>query len=309
MATSEKVSRWWNLVDKWAVQVGVSQSIILTVIQQESGGNPEASRYEPAYEKSYIQGSLERLTLCKKLGISLHDAATSWGLMQLMFFTAYGYGGKTVKTLLEPDQNIRFGAAHLGVLIKNHGSKEAALAAYNGGGKGASDWKAGRDTAATRYAKKVMALYEEYRDAALLKLPAAAGTAKAMKPLNPGWNYFKVSEFTCKCGCGTNKVKSALIDTLNVIRGTAGVPITVTSGTRCQARNKAAGGVSNSNHLSGEAADIQAKGVTPSNLRGIIRKLWEQGKLPELAGLGAYATFTHIDISPKVKGRLRTWIE
>ncbi|MDR1509603.1 MAG: transglycosylase SLT domain-containing protein [Synergistaceae bacterium] len=304
MSTSEKVSRWWNLVDKWAVQVGVSQSLILAVIQQESGGNPNASRYEPAYEKNYILGNPERLALCKKLGISTHDAAASWGLMQLMFFTAYGYGGKTIKTLLDPDQNIRFGAAHLGALIKTYRSKEAALAAYNGGGKGAADWKAGKGTDATRYAKNVMALYEKYRDAALVKGPSET---KDLKPVNPGWNYFKVSEFVCKCGCGTNKVKSGLIDTLNIIRGTVGEAITVTSGTRCPTHNKKAGGVANSNHLSGDAADIQAKGVAPAELRGIIRNLWEQGKLPELAGLGAYKTFTHVDIAPKVKGRLRTW--
>jgi uncharacterized protein YcbK (DUF882 family) len=303
MSTSEKVSRWWNLVDKWAVQTGVSQSLILAVIQRESGGDPNAKRYEPAYEKSYVLGSPERLKLCETLGISTRDAATSWGLMQLMFFTAYGYGAKTVKDLLDPDKNIRFGAAHLGALIKTHGGKEAALAAYNGGGKGATDWKLGNDTTATKYAKNVMALYNEYRDAALLKEPAA-DTSKAAAS---AWNYFNAREFVCKCGCGTNKVKSALIDTLNVIRGTAGVPITVTSGTRCPTHNKKVGGVSNSNHLSGDAADIQAQGVSPEKLRGIIQNLWEQGKLPELAGLGAYKTFTHVDIAPKVKGRLRTW--
>jgi hypothetical protein len=224
--------------------------------------------------------------------------------MQLMFFTAYGYGAKTVKDLLDPDKNIRFGTAHLGALIKTHGSKEAALAVYNGGGKGASDWTAGKGTDATRYVKKVMALYNEYRDAALVKLPPAA---KPSTSVNTGWNYFNVNEFVCKCGCGTNKVKSALIDTLNIIRGAVGAPITVTSGTRCPAHNKHVGGVADSNHLTGDAADIQAKGVAPADVRGVIRKLWEQGKLPELAGLGAYKTFTHVDIAPKVKGRLRTW--
>jgi uncharacterized protein YcbK (DUF882 family) len=149
-----------------------------------------------------------------------------------------------------------------------------------------------------------MALYEEYRDAALVK---SHPETKDSKPVNPGWNYFNVNEFACKCGCGTNKVKSALIDTLNIIRGTVGVPVTVTSGTRCPTHNKKVGGVANSNHLSGDAADIQAKGVSPADVRAVIRKLWEQGKLPELAGLGAYKTFTHVDIAPKVKGRLRTW--
>jgi hypothetical protein len=304
MATSERVSKWWPQVDKWAVQVGISQSLILAVIQQESGGNANASRYEPAYEKSYILASSDRLNICKKLGISTRDGATSWGLMQLMFFTAYGYGAKTIQMLLDPDQNIRFGAAHLAAMIKTHGSKEAALAAYNGGSGGAADWKAGRDTAAVRYARNVMALYQQYRDTALLKQPAGVNP---VTPSSPARNYFKTGEFACKCGCGTNKVKQPLMDTLNVIREKLGVPVTVISGTRCPKRNKEAGGVANSNHLSGEAADIQAKEIAPETVRKVIRELWTNGSLPDLAGLGSYETFTHVDIAPKVSGRLRTW--
>jgi hypothetical protein len=304
MATSEKVSKWWRIVDKWAVQTGVSQSLILAVIQQESGGNPDVSRYESGYEKSCILANPDRLNLCKKLGISTRDAASSWGLMQLMFFTAYGYGAKSINILLDPDQNIRFGSAHLAAMIKTHGSKEAALAAYNGGSGGAADWKAGRDTAAVRYARSVMALYGQYRDAALPKRPVGMNSVTLPSPDS---SYFQSGEFACKCGCGTNKVKQPLIDMLNVIREKLGVPITVTSGTRCVKRNKEAGGVANSNHLSGEAADIQAKGIAPEAVRNIIRELWANGKLPDLAGLGSYKTFTHVDIAPKVSGRLRTW--
>jgi hypothetical protein len=306
MATSEKVLSWWSQVDKWAVQVGISQSLILAVIQQESGGNANAFRYEPTYEKSYILASSDRLNICKKLGISTRDGATSWGLMQLMFFTAYGYGAKTIQMLLDPDQNIRFGVAHLAAMIKTHGSKEAALAAYNGGSGGAADWKAGRDTAAVRYARNVMALYLRYRDAALLKQPAGVNSVVLPSPIR---NYFQPGEFACKCGCGMNRVKQPLIDTLNVIRERLGEPVTVTSGTRCPKRNKEAGGVTNSNHLSGEAADIQVRGIEPEKVRKVIRELWANGNLPDLAGLGSYKTFTHIDIAPNVSGRLRTWTE
>jgi hypothetical protein len=304
MAISEKVLFWWPQVDKWAVQVGVSQSLILALIQQESGGDPNASRYESAYEKNYILANPDRLALCGKLGISTREAATSWGLTQLMFFTAYGYGANTVQMLLNPDDNIRFGAAHLAAMIKTHGSKEAGLAAYNGGSGGAAEWKAGRDAVAVRYARNVMALYQQYRDAALLK---QTPDIKPSAPVSTTKSYFQPGEFSCKCGCGTNKAKQPLIDTLNVIREKLGVPITVTSGTRCVKRNKDAKGVSNSNHLSGEAADIQAKGIDPEKVREMIRELWKGGRLPDLAGLGSYKTFTHVDIAPKVAGRLRTW--
>jgi hypothetical protein len=309
MTISEKVTRWWELADRWGVQVGVSQSLILAVMHQESGGNPEAKRYEPAYEKKYILDNPERMGLCAKLGISARDAATSWGLMQMMFFTAYGYNARSIKQLIDPNSNVRFGVAHLGAMIKTYGSKEAGLAAYNGGGGGAADYTAGRDTQAVRYSRNVMALYALYRDAALLKQPDKQPVKEipAKNYFQPGEFVFQPGEFVCKCGCGTNKVKQPLIDTLNVIRERLGVPVVVTSGTRCAKHNKAVGGVANSNHLSGEAADIQAKGVSPDEVRGVIRELWSAGKLPELAGLGSYKTFTHADIAPKVAGRLRTW--
>jgi uncharacterized protein YcbK (DUF882 family) len=154
-----------------------------------------------------------------------------------------------------------------------------------------------------------MVLYHEYRDAALLKQPQTQVNAAAAASVLPVRSYFQTGEFACKCGCGTNKVKQGLIDTLNVIRSTLDVPVNVTSGTRCAKRNKEAGGVSNSNHLSGEAADIQAKGISPEEVRRVIRSLWSSGRLPYLAGLGSYPTFTHVDIAPKVAGRLRTWTE
>jgi hypothetical protein len=289
------------------VQIGVSQSLVLAVIQQESGGSASATRYEPGYEKSYVLASADRMNLVRKLNITTHDAASSWGLMQLMFFTAYGYGCRTTAQLLDPDQNIRFGTAHLASLIKSYnGDKGQALAAYNGGSGGATAYAIGQDTAATRYSRNVQALYEQYKDEYMPKdLPAAQTKDVTVKP----GGYFKESEFTCRCGCGTNKVKLELINTLNIIRGYIGVPITITSGTRCVKHNQKVGGVSNSNHLTGDAADFQAKGIAPSKVREKILELYNGGKLPSLAGMGSYSTFTHIDINPKVAGRLRRWNE
>ena len=45
---------------------------------------------------------------------------------------------------------------------------------------------------------------------------------------------------------------------LDPMRAAYGKPITVTSGYRCQALNKAVGGVRNSAHLTGYAADLRA---------------------------------------------------
>lgn len=135
--------------------------------------------------------------------------------------------------------------------------------------------------------------------------PKTATTAVAKETAKSG--YFQRSEFACKCGCGTNRVKQELIDTLNAVREELGVPVTVTSGTRCAKHNAAVGGVANSNHITGEAADIKCS-QSASTVWSAVRSLWSKGKLPKLAGLGRYDTFTHLDIAPKAT-HLREWDE
>ncbi len=147
----------------------------MATIQQESGGDPTATRYEPEYEKRYKARCEEIARACS---LSTKDVATSYGLMQLMLPLAWGYMGPAqkkdgsggVKSLLDPELNIRFGAAHLGVLIRKELAKHndaASLALglqkeidaavvrvvagrYNGGGSGSA------------YARNVCALWQRY---------------------------------------------------------------------------------------------------------------------------------------------------
>ena len=302
----EKVTRWWSIVDKWCVLLGVSQSLVFAIIEMESGGNENATRYEPAYEKTYVgEGSIWR-TRAKQLGMTPAQVATSYGLMQLMFPTAWGYGNQTIKGIadvLKPDYNIRFGTAHVAAHLKKF-TKEEMLAYFNGGDGGVAALRAGKETPATRYSRAVMALYNKYRDDAL-----KTQEAPKVAPPNicvPRKSYFEPRELACPC-CGLNLTKPALLDTLNTIREALSRPVTVNSCTRCKAHNAEVGGVANSNHMTGEAADIRCTGISAVNVRQKIIEMWNAGQLPHLAGVGKYATFTHIDIAPKVAGRLRTW--
>lgn len=52
-----------------------------------------------------------------------------------------------------------------------------------------------------------------------------------------------------------------VLNTLEPLREICGHPIQITSGFRCEALNKAVGGVSNSQHIRGEAADITAGSI------------------------------------------------
>lgn len=121
--------------------------------------------------------------------------------------------------------------------------------------------------------------------------------------------YFKASEYTCKCGCGYCNPSDELIKVCDTIREYVGVALRVSSGCRCANHNARVGGVPNSNHITGHAADlIPTGGLTPSKLWAAIKELHKAGALPQLAGLGRYDTFCHVDTRPKV-GRLREWDE
>lgn len=171
---NEKVFRWRKLAEKWGRQTGCPPALILAVIEQESGGDPGATRHEPEYLKRYGARCREIARVC---GLSLEDVATSYGLMQLMLPLAWGYMGpaarkEPIAALLDPDQNVRFGAAHLGVLLRKGLSKHndvVSLALGAGGGIDAAIVRAaaGRFNGAgsgSAYARNVCALWRRYAE-------------------------------------------------------------------------------------------------------------------------------------------------
>ena len=104
-------------------------------------------------------------------------------------------------------------------------------------------------------------------------------------------NYFKRSEFKCKCGhCDQDTVDYELMMLLNKVRAHFHAPVTINSGNRCPAYNKRIGGSKNSQHLRGRAADIVVDGVHPHRVYDLLT-LW----YPDSYGIGRYETFTHID--------------
>jgi len=71
-------------------------------------------------------------------------------------------------------------------------------------------------------------------------------------------NYFEMSEFECKCGCGKRNIDEGLLLMLDEAREESGIPYIITSGCRCKKHNARVGGRKNSSHLSGLAVDIKA---------------------------------------------------
>lgn len=107
--------------------------------------------------------------------------------------------------------------------------------------------------------------------------------------------YFKKQEFACKCGkycdgypaeIGMDMVKIA-----DQIRTKIGKPITINSGLRCKTHNSNVGGVSNSQHLLGKAADLGCpSGCTPAQMASIAEEI-----MGDTGGIGTYSWGIHID--------------
>lgn len=110
--------------------------------------------------------------------------------------------------------------------------------------------------------------------------------------------WFSSYEFTCKCGCGTYIHNEELIEMLNDVREYFGKPVRITSGTRCPAHNAAVGGVPDSQHTLGTAADIQVSGISPEETYAYLTD-----KYPGKFGFGLYSTFVHCDVRPNGPAR------
>lgn len=92
-----------------------------------------------------------------------------------------------------------------------------------------------------------------------------------------GGGYFEPEEFRCNCGkcCGyPSFMKKVQMQHLAKIRKHYGKPMIITSGLRCKAENARVGGVANSGHLKGYAADFYMKGVTETVKQRVSALKW-----------------------------------
>ena len=103
--------------------------------------------------------------------------------------------------------------------------------------------------------------------------------------------HFKPAEFACKCGkCGQNLIKPELVYMLESMRAELNIPLLINSGYRCPAWNKQVGGVSNSPHITGLAADIAC------NSGHTRLKIIEWLIMNRVQRIGIYPSFIHADL-------------
>ena len=102
--------------------------------------------------------------------------------------------------------------------------------------------------------------------------------------------WFKRSEFACRCGCGFNTVDTELLDVLEDLRVYFNQPVSINSACRCETHNKNVGGVKDSKHRLGIAADVVVKDTPPYIVHEYLDDKYDG------YGIGKYQTFTHIDV-------------
>ena len=109
---------------------------------------------------------------------------------------------------------------------------------------------------------------------------------------------FSLYEFNCK---DKNKTPvpekylqnaKELAKNLEIIRAEFNKPIQIISGYRTPEYNKSIGGASKSQHMFGKAADIKINGVTSKEIKTVILKLIDDGKISQ-GGVGSYPGFVH----------------
>jgi len=104
--------------------------------------------------------------------------------------------------------------------------------------------------------------------------------------------HFSKSEFACHC-CGQLKIETSLIDALEQLRALAGKPIVVHDGYRCPEHNQQVGGVSDSEHTRGMAADVSIPGLSLQQMYDLALQV------PTFlnGGIGVYdSSFLHLDV-------------
>lgn len=106
--------------------------------------------------------------------------------------------------------------------------------------------------------------------------------------------HFDDNELRCHgTGCcgGVNACTQALVDALESFRTVVGLPVIVDDAYRCPIHNKAVGGVPDSEHERGIAADIRVAGLTGVELYKIALRV----SVFADGGIGVADDYVHVD--------------
>ena len=111
--------------------------------------------------------------------------------------------------------------------------------------------------------------------------------------------HFNLSEFACPC-CNLVMLHPKLLAKLVELRNILERPVYITSGYRCFEYNQKVGGVRNSYHRIGLAADIKVDDISLIELLEVCENI-------DFNGIGFYEkkNFLHLDVRPTRRSRWR----
>ncbi|HEX4379311.1 MAG TPA: lytic transglycosylase domain-containing protein [Candidatus Acidoferrum sp.] len=125
------------LAHKAAAAQSLDPALVCAVVEQESGWNTWAIRYEPAFFTKYVA---PLYTNNKITGTEAWARGFSWGLMQVMGQVAResGFDGSFLSALCDPENGLAVGCKVLRKkLDAARGDTTQALLAWNGGSNAA----------------------------------------------------------------------------------------------------------------------------------------------------------------------------
>ncbi|GEM_PF-603163 len=110
--------------------------------------------------------------------------------------------------------------------------------------------------------------------------------------------HFKPAEFTCKCEqlCDhAVAISTELVKKLDKVRDLMGIPITITSGTRCEKHNQKVGGKLRSAHTQKHGTSHAVDVHCPNSA---FRYAFLAAALPMFNRIGIGKDFIHVDDDP-----------
>lgn len=106
--------------------------------------------------------------------------------------------------------------------------------------------------------------------------------------INGRKSNFRIKEFACKDGSDEILIDAELVEKLQILRTYYNKPLVINSAYRTPEYNSKVGGVNESQHTKGTAADIYISGVSMSELAKMARTV-------DFRGVGTYKNFVHVD--------------
>lgn len=146
-------------------------------------------------------------------------------------------------------------------------------------------------------------VWGDQTDAAIREYIYSGEELEVSETTDAFWNeieFFDREEFRCQCGgkyCDGFPVEpqEKMVRTVNEIRRRLGVPVSIVtaggSGVRCSIHNANVGGVGNSNHLYGRAADLHSE-KSPTEMYQVAESV-----LGNTGELGLYNWGIHVGVN------------